>query len=79
MWVKSNLCEGVVPVRDAKVHNHKPEVISEGISDEEPLAGEVLEPNLGFALWVSVDQSKSSIFDFSIDIKGPNVLAASVR
>ena len=68
-----------MPVGDAKVHNHQPEVISERICDKEPLTREVLKPDLGLALRMSVDKGKSPIFDFSINIKGPNVLATSIR
>ena len=36
--VQADLGEGVVPVRQAKVHDHQAEVVSEGIGYEEPLA-----------------------------------------
>jgi len=54
-----------MPVRQSKVHDHEPEVVSEGVRDEVPLARQVLEPDLGlddFA--VPVDYCQSSVFNF---------------
>lgn len=39
-------------MRNAQVHDHEPEVVSEGVRDEEPVTGEVLEPDL--RLWLGI-------------------------
>ena len=44
--VKPDLGEGVLPVGEAQVHDHQPEVVREGVRDEEPRARQVLEPDL---------------------------------
>ena len=50
LWVESDLRKRIVPVRQAQMHNHQAEVVSEGIRDEKPLAGQVLEPDLRLGL-----------------------------
>ena len=59
------------------MHDHKSEVVSKGVGYEEPVAGEVLEPDLGLGLWVPptlhVDQSQPSAFALRIDLKRKDV------
>lgn len=50
LWVEAYLGEGVLPVWDTQVHDHQSEVVSERVGDEEPVAAEILEPNLGFGM-----------------------------
>jgi len=38
LWIETSLGEGVLPVRNTKVHDHEPEVIREGITDIKPMA-----------------------------------------
>lgn len=77
LGIKTNLGEGILPVREAQVHYHQPEVVREGVRDEEPRTGEVLEPELGLVRVASVHQGKPTILDLGIDIKGCNVFPIS--
>ena len=62
--VKTDLSEGVVPIRNAEVHDHEAEVVCECVGDEEPLAREILEPDLRLCISVLEDQRKTTVFDF---------------
>lgn len=75
LLVQSCIGEGILPMRDAKVHNHQSEVVCESVRYEEPLARKVLEPNLGFRLVVSslVDESQTAAFHFRVDVEGYDV------
>ena len=65
----------------AQVDNHEPEVISESVGDEEPLAGQVLKPNLRLRLIVFalVDQSEASVLALLVDFKSENFSATQNR
>eukprot|EP00303_Exanthemachrysis_gayraliae_P010510 CAMPEP_0206017938 /NCGR_PEP_ID=MMETSP1464-20131121/26060_1 /ASSEMBLY_ACC=CAM_ASM_001124 /TAXON_ID=119497 /ORGANISM="Exanthemachrysis gayraliae, Strain RCC1523" /LENGTH=265 /DNA_ID=CAMNT_0053391795 /DNA_START=180 /DNA_END=974 /DNA_ORIENTATION=+ len=39
--------EGVLPVDDAQVHHHEPQVVHEGRRDQVPVEGQILEPDGG--------------------------------
>lgn len=71
--VETCLGECVLPVRDTQVHDHEPEVVREGVGDIEPVAREVLEPYLWFLIGASVHESKTSIFNIGVNVKGTNV------
>ena len=58
------------------MHDHQTEIVCEGISDEEPRTGEVLEPNLGLVCVSSVHQGEAAVFHLRIDIKGSYVLSS---
>ena len=75
MRIQTNLSECIVPVWNPKMHNHQSEVIGEGVRYEEPLAREILEPNLRFPLRLPVDEGQPSVPNFRVDIKCSNVLA----
>ena len=74
--VKANFSEGIVPVGQAEMHNHQPKVVRECVGDKVPLAGQVLEPDLGLdGLAALVDKSKSAVFDFAVDFKSTHFFA----
>jgi len=73
-WVKSYLCEGILPVWDAQVHNHQSEIVRKWICNEKPVATQILEPNLWFWMTASEQNGQSSIFDIRVNIKGMYVL-----
>ena len=50
LMVHANLSERIVPIGQAKVHDHQPEVISECTRYEEPLTRVILEPYLWFGV-----------------------------
>lgn len=78
--VEANLREGVVPVRDAQVHDHQSEVVREGVGDEEPLAGEILEPNLRLGVRVLENQGQTSVFHLGVNVEcADSVLAIEVK
>jgi hypothetical protein len=58
----------------AQVHDHQTEIVREGIGDEEPGTGQVLEPYLGLVCISSVHQGEAAVFHLGIDIKGCYVL-----
>lgn len=60
------------------MHDHQSEVVSERICYEEPLAGEVLEPDLRLALLLFVYKRQSSVLDLRVDVKCSNVLATNI-
>lgn len=69
-----------MPVGKAKVHDHQSEVVCESVSDEEPLAGEVLEPDLWLRVRRLVDESETPILDFVIQLESADrVLAAQCK
>ena len=46
--IESTFSECILPIWDAKVHDHEPEIIGERISHKVPIATEVLKPHLWF-------------------------------
>ena len=67
--VETNLGERILPVGDAKVHNHQSEIVGERVGDEEPLAGEVLEPDLWLRGGASVHEGESAVLDIRVNIE----------
>lgn len=65
-----------MPVGKTQVHDHESEVVSEGVCNEEPLARQVLKPNLGLSLRVLEDQSKAAVFHFLVNVKCSNLVFA---
>ena len=57
------------------MHDHQPKVVSERVSDEEPVATEILEPDLGFVGSTSVDDSQPAVLHFRVDLIGVYVLS----
>jgi len=51
------------------VHDHQSEVVSEGVRDEEPLAGQVLEPDLRLSVRILEDQRKATVLNLGVDFK----------
>ena len=47
LWGKTNVGEGVVPVREAEVGDHDAEVVEEGVTQEVPLERSIEEPDVG--------------------------------
>ena len=72
LMVHANLSERIVPIGQAKVHDHQPEVVSKSIGDEEPTSRQVLEPYLWLCIIVFVDHGKAPIPRFSIDVESSN-------
>jgi len=54
------------------VHDHESEVVGERVRDKEPLARQVLEPNLGLSLRVLEDQGEAAVFHFLVNVKCSN-------
>lgn len=54
--------ESILPIWDAKMHDHETEVVSERVGDVEPVTREVLEPNLWLLVAASIHQCQPSIF-----------------
>ena len=52
------------------MHDHQTEVIGERVSDVEPLAREVLEPNLRLLVTSSVHDGNTAVGDLRVDFKG---------
>ena len=61
------------------MHNHEPEVIGKRVRKEEPVAREVLEPDLRFGVGASVDDCKSSVLHFRVDIESVDFLPIIVK
>lgn len=59
------------------MHDHQSEVVSEGVSDEEPATGEVLEPDLRLRLGVfaalHINKREAATLAFGVDFKRVNV------
>lgn len=72
--VQPNLGEGILPVGQTQVHDHQTEVVGESVRDEEPRAGEVLEPDLRLVHIASVHQGESAILHFGVNVEGGDVL-----
>jgi hypothetical protein len=48
LWVESTFGECILPIWDAKVHDHQSEIISERISHKVPITTQILKPYLWF-------------------------------
>ena len=58
------------------MHDHKPEVISEGVRDEKPVAAEILKPDLrGLAGLTSVEKAEPPVFDALVHVESGDHLA----
>ena len=59
------------------MHNHQTEIVCECICEEEPIAGQVLKPYLGFRLAIFADilvnERQTATFALSIDFKCKNL------
>lgn len=77
--VETNLGKRVLPVGNAEVHNHQSEIVGEGVGDEEPLAGEVLEPDLRLRGGASVHQGESTVLDIRVNIERVDVFSVVFR
>ena len=51
------------------MHNHESEVVREGISNEKPAAGEVLEPDLRLGCGCLEDEGEASVLYLLINIE----------
>ena len=76
--VEADLREGVLPVRQAQVHDHQPEVVREGVRDEEPRAGQVLEPDLRLVDVTAEQKSQPTVFYLGVNVKGCDVFSNKV-
>lgn len=52
LLIQARIRERILPQRDAQMHNHESEVVSERVGYEKPLARAILEPDLWF--WLAV-------------------------
>ena len=57
------------------MHDHQSEVVSERVGDEEPVAAEVLEPDLGLVGCPSVDDGQPPVLDLRVDFVGVDVFS----
>ena len=76
LLVETGVRECVLPVRYAQVHYHESKVVGKCICNKEPVAGEILEPDLRLLLTVlafSVDKRQSPTLAFRIDLVRKNV------
>jgi hypothetical protein len=56
------------------VHDHEAEIVREGVRDEEPRAGQVLEPDLRLVRVPSIHQGQPPVLHLGIDVEGCYVL-----